>query len=62
MTSTIYPEELPLNRLPAAEFDVKPTAESRATLEIFLTKRRATLGPHDFIGNTKLKKAPDFYE
>jgi len=58
-----YPEERTLNRLPVAEFDGKQTAVSRAALEVFLKKTRAQLWiQHDFIGNAKLKKAPDFYE
>jgi N-acyl homoserine lactone hydrolase len=58
-----YPEERTLNRLPVAEFNKDQTAASRAQLEIFLKKTGAQLWiQHDFLGNQKLKKAPDYYE
>jgi len=58
-----YPEERTLNRLPVAEFNKEQTAASRAELEVFLKKTGAQLWiQHDFLGNAKLKKAPDFYE
>jgi N-acyl homoserine lactone hydrolase len=58
-----YPEERTLNRLPVAEFNKDQTAASRAQLEIFLKKMGAQLWiQHDFLGNQKLKKAPDYYE
>jgi N-acyl homoserine lactone hydrolase len=58
-----YPEERTLNRLPVAEFDKAQTAASRAQLEVFLKKSGAQLWiQHDFLGNAKLKKAPQFYE
>ena len=58
-----YPEERTLARLPVAEFNKEQTAASRAELEVFLKKTGAQLWiQHDFLGNAKLKKAPEFYE
>ena len=58
-----YPEERSLGRLPVAEFDKEQTAASRAELEVFLKKKHAELWiQHDYLGNKKLKKAPEFYE
>jgi glyoxylase-like metal-dependent hydrolase (beta-lactamase superfamily II) len=58
-----YPEERTLNRLPVAEFNKDQTAASRAALEVFLKKTGAQLWiQHDFLGNAKLKKAPEYYE
>src|SRR5580704_8142158 len=58
-----YPEERTLGRLPVAEFNKDQTAASRAELEVFLKQKGAQLWiQHDFLGNAKLKKAPDFYE
>ena len=58
-----YPEERTLNRLPVSEFNKEQTAASRAELEVFLKKTGAQLWiEHDIIGNTKLRKAPAFYD
>jgi glyoxylase-like metal-dependent hydrolase (beta-lactamase superfamily II) len=58
-----YPEERKLNRVPATEFDAPQTVASRAAIEAFLARSGAQLWiQHDFIGNAKLKKAPEFYE
>jgi N-acyl homoserine lactone hydrolase len=58
-----YPEERTLNRLPVADFNREQTAASRAELEKFLKKTGAQLWiEHDIIANSKLKKAPAFYE
>jgi glyoxylase-like metal-dependent hydrolase (beta-lactamase superfamily II) len=58
-----YPEERKLNRVPTTEFNAEQTAASRAAVEAFLKKSGAQLWiQHDFIGNTKLRKAPAFYE
>jgi N-acyl homoserine lactone hydrolase len=58
-----YPEERTLNRVPPGDFNKEQTAASRAELEAFLKKTRAQLWiQHDFMGNKKLKKAPEFYE
>jgi len=58
-----YPEERKLNRLPITEFNKDQTAASRADIEAYLKKTGAQLWiQHDFRGNAKLKKAPEFYE
>jgi N-acyl homoserine lactone hydrolase len=58
-----YPEERTLNRLPVAEFNKEQTAASRAEIEVFLKKTGAQLWiQHDFLGNQKLKKAPEYYD
>jgi N-acyl homoserine lactone hydrolase len=58
-----YPEERKLNRFPTTEFNVDQTAASRVTIEAFLKKTGARLWiQHDFMGNAKLKKAPQYYD
>ena len=58
-----YPEERKLNRVPTTEFNAEQTVASRAAVEAFLKKTGAQLWiEHDFTGNAKLKKAPEFYE
>ena len=58
-----YPEERKLHRIPTTEFDAKQTAASRATIEEFLKKTGAQLWiQHDFVGNAKLHKAPQYYD
>jgi N-acyl homoserine lactone hydrolase len=58
-----YPEERKLSRIPTTEFDASQTIASRAAIEAFLTRSGAQLWiQHDFMGNARLKKAPDFYD
>lgn len=58
-----HPEERTLNRLPVNEFDAKQTADSRAALDAFLKKSGARLWiQHDIVANSKLRKAPEFYQ
>lgn len=58
-----YPEERKLNRYPNTEFDLQQTKASRAVIEAYLKKTGAQLWiQHDFTGNAKLKRAPEFYE
>ncbi len=58
-----YPEERKLKRIPVTEFNRDETAVSRAEIEAFIKKTGAQLWiEHDFTGNAKLKKAPDFYD
>ncbi len=58
-----YPEERKLKRIPMTEFNRDETAVSRAEIEAFIRKTGAQLWiEHDFTGNAKLKKAPDYYE
>lgn len=58
-----YPEERKLERLPTTEYNVEQTVASRAMIEAFLKQTGAQLWiQHDFVGNSKLKKAPQFYD
>ena len=58
-----YPEERTLNRVPTFEFKQEQTRASRAAIDAFLKKTGAQLWiQHDFRANTKLRKAPDYYE
>jgi glyoxylase-like metal-dependent hydrolase (beta-lactamase superfamily II) len=58
-----YPEERKLNRLPTREFNADQTAASRAAIEAFLKKTGAQLWiEHDLRANSKLKKAPEYYD
>ena len=58
-----FPEARTLKRVTIFDFDQAQTAVSREVIEAFLTKRRAQLWiQHDSVGNSRLKKAPDYYE
>jgi glyoxylase-like metal-dependent hydrolase (beta-lactamase superfamily II) len=58
-----YPEERTLDRVPTFEFNAQQTRASRQEVEAFLQSTGAQLWiQHDFIGNGKLNKSPDFYE
>jgi N-acyl homoserine lactone hydrolase len=58
-----YPAERTLDRVPTFEFNQEQTRASRVALDAFLKKTGAQLWiQHDFVGNTKLKKSPQFYE
>lgn len=58
-----YPEERKLGKIPTTEFNADETVASRATIEAFLKKTGAQLWiQHDYMGNAKLRKAPEFYE
>jgi len=58
-----YPEERALHRIPSTEFNPQQTAASREAIEAFLKQTGAQLWiEHDFIGNGKLKKSPQFYD
>src|SRR5580658_195095 len=58
-----YPEERKLHKIPTTEFNADQTVASRAAIEAFLQKTGAQLWiQHDYIGNSKLKKSPEFYE
>lgn len=58
-----YPEERALGRIPTFEVDQAQTATSRGTIEAFLKKTGAQLWiQHDFAGNAKLRKAPEYYD
>jgi N-acyl homoserine lactone hydrolase len=58
-----YPEERAAHRVPKTDFNRDQTAASRVAIEAFLRKTGAQLWiQHDLTANTKLKKAPDYYE
>ncbi len=58
-----YPEERKLKRVPTFEFDQQQTVVTREKVEAFLKESGAQLWiQHDYIANSKLKKAPQFYE
>jgi N-acyl homoserine lactone hydrolase len=58
-----YPAELTLDRVPTFEFSQEQTRASRVAVDAFLKKTGAQLWiQHDFNGNAKLKKSPQFYD
>jgi glyoxylase-like metal-dependent hydrolase (beta-lactamase superfamily II) len=58
-----YPEERVLDRVPTFEFDPERTRASRVAIDAFLKKAGAQLWiQHDFNGNARLRKSPEFYE
>jgi N-acyl homoserine lactone hydrolase len=58
-----YPEERAQKRVPTFETDQAQTAATREKIEAFLKQSGAQLWiQHDYIANSKLKKAPQFYE
>src|SRR5437899_1686676 len=58
-----YPEERVLDRVPTFEFNPEQTRAARVVIDAFLKKTGAQLWiQHDFNGNAKLKKSPNFYE
>lgn len=58
-----YPAEKTLDRVPTFEFSPEQTRASRVAVDAFLKKIGAQLWiQHDFDGNAKLKKSPQFYE
>jgi glyoxylase-like metal-dependent hydrolase (beta-lactamase superfamily II) len=58
-----YPEERTLDRVPTFEFNQEQTRATRVAIDAFLKKMGAQLWiQHDFAANTRLKKAPDYYE
>ena len=58
-----YPAEMTLGRVPTFEFSQDQTRASRIEVAAFLKRTGAQLWiQHDFIGNSKLKKSPQFYE
>ncbi len=58
-----YPEERTLNRVPTFDFNQDQTRASRVATEAFLKNTGAQLWiQHDFVGNAKLKKSPDYYD
>jgi glyoxylase-like metal-dependent hydrolase (beta-lactamase superfamily II) len=58
-----YPEERTQHHVPKTDFNRDQTAASRVVIEAFLKKTGAQLWiQHDLTANTKLKKAPDYYD
>jgi len=58
-----YPAEKTLDRVPNFDFSGEQTRASRKAVEAFLKEKNAQLWiQHDFVGNAKLKKSPQFYE
>ena len=58
-----YPEERTLDRVPTFEFNPQQTRATRVAIDAFLKRTGAQLWiQHDFNGNAKLKKSPDFYQ
>jgi N-acyl homoserine lactone hydrolase len=58
-----YPEERTLKRIPTFDADERQTAASREALDVFLKRTGAQLWiQHDFNANTKIRKAPGYYE
>ena len=58
-----YPEERAQKRVPTFEADQAQTAATREKIETFLQQSGAQLWiQHDYIANSKLKKAPQYYE
>jgi len=58
-----FPEARALKRVTLFDFDQAQTAVSREAIEAFLTKTGAQLWiQHDAVGNSRLKKAPEYYE
>jgi N-acyl homoserine lactone hydrolase len=58
-----FPQERTLNRFPVFEFDREQTRRSRMEIDDLLKSTGASLWiQHDFIANSKLRKAPAFYD
>jgi N-acyl homoserine lactone hydrolase len=58
-----FPEARTLKRVTTFDFDQAQTLVAREAIEAFLAKTGAQLWiQHDYVGNTALKKAPDYYE
>jgi N-acyl homoserine lactone hydrolase len=58
-----YPEERKLNRVPIFEFNKEESLASRAMIEDYVKKTNTQLWiEHDFVGDSKLKKSPQYYE
>ena len=58
-----FPEARTLKRVTTFDFDQTQTPIAREAVEAFLAKTGAQLWiQHDYIGNARLKKAPDYYE
>lgn len=57
-----YPEERKLDRVPTFEYNKEQSLASRAMIEDYVRRTGTQLWiEHDFIANSKLKKAPAYY-
>ena len=58
-----YPEERGSGRVPTFEYNKEQSLASRAMIEDYCKKTHTQLWiEHDFIGNSKLRKSPKFYD
>lgn len=58
-----YPEERKLSRVPTFEYNKEQSLASRAMIEDYVRRTGTQLWiEHDFIANSKLKKAPAYYD
>lgn len=58
-----YAQERTLNRVPTFEFNPEQTRVTRTAIDQYLKKRGAGLWiQHDFAANSKLRKAPRYYD
>jgi N-acyl homoserine lactone hydrolase len=58
-----YPEERGSGRVPTFEYNKEQSLASRAMIEDYCKKTKTQLWiEHDYLGNAKLKKSPNFYE
>lgn len=58
-----YPEERGRDTVPTFEYNKEESLASRAMIEAYVKKTGAQLWiEHDFIGNSKLKKSPAYYD
>ena len=58
-----FPEARTLKRVATFDFDQAQTPVSREAIEAFLAKTGAELWiQHDYMGNSRLKKAPEYYD
>jgi N-acyl homoserine lactone hydrolase len=58
-----FPEARTLKRVATFDFDQAQTPVAREGIEAFLVKSSAQLWiQHDYVGNARLKKAPEYYE
>jgi len=58
-----YPEERMLDRVPTFELNQEETRATRVAVEAFVKRTGTQLWiQHDFTGNAKLRKVPQYYE
>ncbi|HXA75878.1 MAG TPA: N-acyl homoserine lactonase family protein [Candidatus Acidoferrales bacterium] len=58
-----YPEERGSGRVPTFEYNKEQSLASRAMIEDYCKRTKTQLWiEHDYLGNAKLKKSPNFYD